>query len=167
VGEESDHVTDWRSLETNGSGEAAERLPLPFLTRVWEGMGRPENWLQLLRFALVGISGYAVNLVVFSLLVGPADLDHRVAATGAFLVAVTNNFLLNRQWTFRVGRGGRRVHHQALRFLLVSLAGFLVNLAVLELLVVGLDVAELPAQAIAVAVAMPVNFLGNRQWTFT
>jgi putative flippase GtrA len=165
VAEDGDHVSEWGNVETNGGGEAVERLPLPFSTRIWEALGRPENWLQLLRFALVGVSGYVVNLIVFSLLVGPGGLDHRIAATGAFLVAVTNNFLLNRQWTFRVGRGGR-VHHQALRFLLVSIAGFLVNLAVLELLVVGFDVAELPAQAIAVAVAMPVNFLGNRQWTF-
>jgi putative flippase GtrA len=27
-------------------------------------------------------------------------------------------------------------------------------------------VAELPAQAIAVAAAMPCNFLGNKLWTF-
>ncbi len=28
------------------------------------------------------------------------------------------------------------------------------------------DLAELPAQAIAVAVATPVNFIGNKLWTF-
>jgi putative flippase GtrA len=138
-------------------------VDLPLGRRVRAGLAQPENWLQLLRFAIVGVSGYAVNLAVFALAVGPGALDHRVAATLAFLVAVSNNFLWNRTWTFRAGGV---VHHQAIRFLLVSVAGFLVNLAVLEALVVGLDVAELPAQAIAVAIAMPVNFLGNRQWTF-
>ena len=142
-----------------------ERREGAFAPRLRAGLGRPENWLQLLRFALVGASGYLVNLAVFALAVHALGADHRVAATLAFVVAVTNNFVLNRSWTFPVS--GRRVHRQALRFFVVNVAGFLVNLAVLELLVVGFDVAELPAQAIAVAVAMPVNFLGNRQWTFS
>lgn len=144
-------------------GEAVERIAAPLARRVLSGLGQPENWLQLLRFGLVGISGYAVNLLVFTLAIA-AGADHRVAATVAFVVAVTNNFAWNRSWTFPASEG--RVHHQALRFLVVSLAGFAVNLAVLEALVVGADLAELPAQALAVAVAMPVNFLGNRQWTF-
>ncbi len=132
--------------------------------RVRRGMRSGENWLQLLRFGIVGASGYLVNLVVFWIATHPVGADHRVAATAAFVVAVSNNFLWNRTWTFRVGHG--RVHHQAVRFLVVSLAGFVVNLVVLELLVTGAGLADLPAQAIAVAVAMPVNFLGNRLWTF-
>ena len=132
--------------------------------RVRNGMRHPANWLQLLRFAVVGVSGYAVNLVVFWFATHPGGADHRVAATCAFVVAVSNNFLWNRTWTFRIGHG--RVHHQALRFLVVSIGGFVVNLAVLEALVMGAGLADLPSQALAVAVAMPVNFLGNRLWTF-
>lgn len=144
-------------------GEAAERLTAPLAQRVLRAMGQTENWLELLRFGLVGVSGYVVNLVVFSIATG-AGADHRVGATVAFIVAVTNNFIWNRGWTFPASKG--RIHHQAIRFLVVSLVGFGVNIGVLEALVVGFDMAELPAQALAVAVAMPVNFLGNRQWTF-
>jgi putative flippase GtrA len=151
------------TVQAPPGGEAAERLTAPLAQRVMRAMGQTENWLELLRFALVGISGYVVNLVVFGLATG-AGADHRLGATVAFAVAVTNNFVWNRGWTFPASHG--RVHHQALRFLIVSLAGFGVNIAVLEALVVGADLAELPAQALAVAVAMPVNFLGNRQWTF-
>ena len=139
-------------------------IPAPRVhVRVRRGMSHAENWLQLGRFALVGASGYVVNLVVFWLAVHPGALDHRIAATLAFLVAVTNNFVWNRSWTFGIGSG--QVHAQAVRFFVVSGLGFLVNLAVLELLVSG-GMPELAAQAIAVAVAMPVNFVGNRLWTF-
>ncbi len=138
------------------------RVPLPL--RVRRGMRDGQNWLQLLRFAAVGLSGYAVNLVVFWIAVEAAGAGHRAAAVAAFVVAVSNNFVWNRTWTFRIGHG--RVHHQALRFLVVSLGGFVVNLVVLEALVAGAGLADLPSQAIAVAVAMPVNFLGNRLWTF-
>ena len=134
--------------------------------RVRHGATKPENWVQLFKFGVVGATGYLVNLIVFGALTGAADLHHIPAAIGAFLVAVTNNFLLNRMWTFRAEAPGRHPGHQGARFLAVSVAGLAVNLAVLEALVSGAGLAELPSQAIAVAVAMPVNFIGNKLWTF-
>jgi len=137
------------------------------IRRVHLGTRQPRNWLQLFHFAVVGGSGYVINLIVFTLLAHGADLNHLLAAVGAFVVAVTNNFLLNRHWTFK-HQGSKDSHagFQAARFFTVSLAGLGVNLLVLELLVGGADLAELPAQAIAVAVATPVNFVGNKLWTF-
>lgn len=136
------------------------------IQRVSHGTRKPANWAQLFKFGVVGGSGYVVNLAVFALLTGTGDLHHIPAAIGAFLVAVTNNFAWNRQWTFRAEAPGRHPAHQGARFLAVSILGLGVNLAVLELLVSSLDVAELPAQALAVAVAMPLNFVGNKLWTF-
>ncbi|HEU5063289.1 MAG TPA: GtrA family protein [Solirubrobacterales bacterium] len=132
--------------------------------RIGRGARHPANWLQLLKFGLVGGSGYLVNLIVFALLAGYFDLHHIVAAIGAFAVAVTNNFLWNRHWTFGAGDGP--AHFQAARFFTVSVASLGLNLAVLQLLLAGSTLGELPAQAIAVAVAMPFNFIGNRLWTF-
>ncbi len=124
-----------------------------------------QNWLQLVRFGIVGASGYLVNLATFTLCVEALGFDHRGAAVGAFLVAVTNNFAWNRQWTFRARDHGQ-VSHQAPRFLAVSVAAFLLAFVVLEVLVVAAGVPEVPAQAISVLVAMPFNFVGNRLWTF-
>lgn len=135
--------------------------------RIHLGTRKPGNWLQLFHFAVVGGTGYIVNLIVFTLLTGGADLNHLLAAIGAFIVAVSNNFLLNRHWTFR-HQGATEGHagFQAARFLTVSVVGLGVNLVVLELLVTSAGLAELPSQAIAVAVATPVNFIGNKLWTF-
>jgi putative flippase GtrA len=157
-----------------GSDGTAESVAVPprqsagdVARRVGRGTRNPDNWAQLLRFGLVGGSGYLVNLVVFAALNGGADVHHIPAAIGAFLVAVTNNFAWNRLWTFRAEAPGRHPAHQGMRFLVVSLCGLVVNLAVLEALVSGIDMSELPAQAIAVAVAMPANFVGNKLWTFS
>lgn len=133
-------------------------------TRVRLGVRRPANWLELVRFSLVGASGYVVNLAVFSLLVHAAGADYRVAAVGAFLVAVTNNFLWNRGWTFRARAG--HAGFQAARFLAVSVGAFAFGLLVLELLVAGAGVPEVPAQATAILAATPLSFLGNKLWSF-
>jgi putative flippase GtrA len=104
---------------------------------------------------------------VFALLNQLAGVHHLAAAVGAFIVAVTNNFLLNRHWTFRrQGSTEGPRSFQAPRFFTVSVIALAVNLAILALLVDGFGLSELPSQAIAVAVAMPVNFIGNKLWTF-
>jgi dolichol-phosphate mannosyltransferase len=144
--------------------DEATPVPLGLHVRVRHGLRRPANWLQLVRFACVGASGYAVNLAVFALCVHPLGVDYRVAAGIAFLVAVTNNFVLNRHWTFDA-RGGR-AGFQAARFFAVSLAAFAFNLLWLAVLVDGFDVAKVPAQAAAIIIATPISFLGNKLWSF-
>jgi dolichol-phosphate mannosyltransferase len=132
--------------------------------RIGAAARRPASWIQLLKFGLVGGSGYLINLAVFAVLAG-LGVHHVLAAVGAFCIAVTNNFVLNRYWTFGPGEGP--AHFQAARFFTVSLASLGLNIAVLEMLISSHTTGELGAQAIAVAVAMPFNFLGNKLWTFT
>jgi len=135
-----------------------------FADRVSAAARRPASWWQLIKFGLVGGSGYLINLAVFALLSGNLGVHHLVAAVGAFVVAVSSNFFWNRHWTFVAGDG--HAGFQAARFFAVSVAALIINLAVLELLVGSTSLGELSAQAIAVAIAMPFNFLGNKLWTF-
>jgi putative flippase GtrA len=123
---------------------------------------RPANWVQLAKFATVGASGYVVNLAVYSTLV-LSDVHYALAAVCSFLVAVTNNYTWNRLWTFRSTRG--HVAYQGMRFLVVSVLALTANLTLLKTLVT-LGVGKLPAQAVAVALVMPVNFVGNKLWSF-
>ena len=135
-----------------------------FAYRIRAAARRPASWLQLLKFGIVGGSGYLINLAVFAVLAGSLGLHHIPAAVGAFCVALANNFLWNRHWTFEAGHG--HPGFQAARFFAVSVAALLINLAVLEILISSAAMGDLTAQAIAVAVAMPFNFLGNKLWTF-
>jgi putative flippase GtrA len=135
-----------------------------FAARFGAAAREPANWIQLAKFALVGGSGYVINLGVFTLLGDRLGVAHQLAAIAAFAVAVINNFLWNRYWTFR--SAAAPASFQAPRFFAVSIASLGLNLAVLELIWQAGAVGPLAAQAIAVAVATPFNFLGNRLWTF-
>jgi putative flippase GtrA len=121
------------------------------------------NWEQLVKFCVVGASGYVVNLLVYVALLDGADLHYRAAATGSFLVAVTNNYLWNRLWTFRHRRG--HFAYQGLRFLVVSVLVYVGNLAILTALV-EVGVGKIVAQAIAIVLVTPFNFVGNKLWSF-
>ena len=132
--------------------------------RLLHGMRRPANWLQLVRFGLVGGIGFVVNLAVYTLLVHALGADYRVANVIAWLIAVLNNFVLNRHWTFDASGG--RARSQAIRFLVVSLVAEAFSLLLLTLFVEGAGIDKVAAQAMAVAASMPLNFLGNKLWSF-
>ena len=133
------------------------------IERARRALGRRHNWLQLGKFCAVGASGYLVNLAVYALLLRGAGLHYLLAATGSFLVAVTNNYTWNRVWTFRGQRG--HVAYQGLRFLVVSTIALAANLMLLYGLV-SVGVGELPAQAVAIVLVTPLNFVGNKLWSF-
>jgi len=125
--------------------------------RATNALRRPHNWVQLAKFCAVGAIGYVVNLAVYSVLIG-ADMHYTLAAACSFLVAVTSNYTWNRLWTFRGQRG--HVAYQGLRFFVVSL------LEALLTALVSAGSGKLMAQAIAVVLVTPINFVGNKLWSF-
>ena len=132
-------------------------------SRAVRALRRPHNWIELAKFSTVGAIGYVVNLTVYTLLLRRADLHYLGAATCSFFVAVTNNYLLNRVWTFRHRRG--HFAYQGLRFLVVALLALSANLVVLRFLV-ALGVGKILAQAVAIVLVTPLNFVGNKLWSF-
>jgi dolichol-phosphate mannosyltransferase len=132
-------------------------------SRAGQALRRKHNWVQLGKFSLVGASGYVVNLVVYTALLKGPGFHYAVAATCSFVVAVTNNYIWNRLWTFHDQRG--HVGWQGVRFLVVALVAYAANLAILAAFVEsGVD--KVLAQAIAVILVTPLNFLGNKLWSF-
>jgi dolichol-phosphate mannosyltransferase len=132
--------------------------------RVRHGVRKPHNWFQLVRFGTVGASGYLVNLAVFAVCVHAAGIDYRVSAVIAWVISVLNNFLLNRHWTF----GAKQAHpvRQGVRFFAVSLLAFGFTYLVLIGLVSGVGMTKVPAQAIAIVAGTPLNFVGQKLWSF-
>jgi putative flippase GtrA len=122
------------------------------------------NWQQLGKFCVVGAIGYVINLAVYDTLLHEG-LHYLAAATCSFLVAVTSNYTWNRHWTFRDERGHLGI--QGMRFLLVSLAALGANLVVLHVLVSPGGIGKLPAQAAAIVLVTPLNFVGNKLWSFS
>ena len=130
--------------------------------RASSALRQSHNWVQLAKFCTVGAAGYALNLAVYSALVG-AGMHYNLAAACSFLVAVTNNYTWNRLWTFRGQRG--HLGLQGFRFFVVSLLALGAN----ELLLTGFvafGLGKVVSQAIAVVLVTPINFVGNKLWSF-
>jgi putative flippase GtrA len=136
---------------------ATVRLRAGRALRAWH------NWVQLAKFCTVGATGYVVNLAVYTALLHWAGLHYLAAAACSFVVAVANNYTWNRVWTFRGERG--YFAYQGLRFLIVSLVALGANLVCLRVLV-AFGAGKIVAQAIAIVLVTPLNFVGNKLWSF-
>ena len=141
------------------------RLPSPSVAvlekRAVRALRRPANWVQLFKFGVVGTSGYVVNLVVYTALLGIGA--HKAAAV-SFVVAAANNYWWNRHWTFAGQKGNFAL--QGARFFVVSIAAFLVNQFWLFVFLDWLGMGKVVAQALAIILVMPLNFIGNKLWSF-
>ncbi len=98
-----------------------------------------------------------------------AEARHAVArrwrggAGGALWGAWAGNCVYTRCWS--VQRHGLSALQQGVRYRAVGLVALGMNLIVIELLVRA-GMPAVPAQAVAIAAVMPVNFLLNRRWSF-
>jgi len=132
-------------------------------SRAGRALSKPHNWMQLAKFSAVGATGYLINLAVYTVLLKEAGFHYALAATCSFVVAVTNNYIWNRLWTFHDQRG--HVGFQGLRFFVVALVAYVANLGILSALI-AFGVNKVLAQAIAVVLVTPLNFVGNKLWSF-
>jgi putative flippase GtrA len=87
-----------------------------------------------------------------------------VAAAISFVVAAANNYFWNRHWTFVRQKGN--IGAQGARFFVVSFAAFVVNQLWLVLFIDVLHWRKVLSQAIAIILVTPLNFLGNKLWSF-
>jgi dolichol-phosphate mannosyltransferase len=140
----------------------AATLP-PTRRRALASLRSVRNWQQLGKFCVVGATGYGLNVGIYRLLLG-GGVHYLFAATISFLVAVTSNYTWNRLWTFRAQRG--HVGVQGMRFFVVSVVALGVNLAALDLLVHVGGLGKFVANAIAIPLVTPLNFVGNKLWSF-
>jgi putative flippase GtrA len=132
-----------------------------FDNRATRALRRPHNWAQLARFSAVGASGYVVNLAVYTLLL---RLGAHTAAAISFVVAAANNYWWNRHWTFAHQKG--HFGAQGARFLAVSTAALLVNQLWLLVFLDVVGLGKIVSQAIAIILVTPLNFVGNKLWSF-
>ncbi len=117
---------------------------------------------QFVRFCVVGASGYAVNLAVFTALLA-GGMHYLAAAAVSFVVAAGSNYVWNRAWTFRAREA--RLLGQSVRALAVSGLSLGANqLFLLALVTAG--AAHLEGQAAAIVLVTPFSFVANKVWAF-
>lgn len=118
--------------------------------------------LRFFRFAVVGGSGVLINMLALWLLHDQIGLGLTRSSVAAISLAIMNNFLWNNFWTFRATSIQTSRFAQ---FVIVSLIGMAINLAILNILF-AFGIHYAPANLAGIMVATAWNFFANAKWTW-
>lgn len=120
---------------------------------------------EFVKFAVVGGTGTLINLGILYLLTTVAGIYYMLSAIFSFLVAMTSNFFLNKIWTFKENIKSD-VGKKYVKFGTISIIALGVNLTFLYIFTEIAGIYYLISQALAIGIALIINFLGNKAWTF-
>jgi dolichyl-phosphate beta-glucosyltransferase len=119
---------------------------------------------KFFKYSLVGTSGTILDLLAIYIFVEFLYLNVILAAILAFIVAATNNFVLNKIWTFN--NKSKEYRHQYLKFIIVSVIGLTITIFLMYIFNTILGIWYLIAKLMTSGIVLFWNFLGNRLWTF-
>jgi dolichyl-phosphate beta-glucosyltransferase len=122
-------------------------------------------FLVFLRYAVVGVSGTALDVGSLYVFVDLLHIPVLVAAAMSFVLAVINNFILNKYWTFR--NNDRNFRKQIIKFFIVSIVGLALTEISMVILVYFLGIWYIASKLITSVIVLTWNFLANKNWTFT
>lgn len=120
--------------------------------------------LQLLRFSVVGAVNTGIQFAVFMLLWRLGHVHYLAASGAGYACGLINGYVMNRRWTFE--STDRNWQRGFAVFVAVNAVALGVNTAVLHVAVARAAANPVVGQFVAIAASLPINFLGNRLWTF-
>ncbi|MEU0180873.1 GtrA family protein [Streptomyces sp. NPDC006207] len=142
---------------TEAAGDADTAAPAP------AGPDRRADLRQLIRYALVGGSGVALDLVAFVLLFNVLGLDEQVANIISTSLGITNNFVLNAIFTFDKRD---RLFVRFLRFYAVGVTGIALTYVLFQVFTSWLGVDANIVKAGSLPLVLATQFVLNRKWSF-
>lgn len=112
------------------------------------------------RYAVIGVSGVALDTVLFLLLVS-AGVPPVLATVLSTLAGIANNYFLNAKYNFKA----KANVVQGARFLTVGLLGLLVAAVTLQVLL-SLGSGALVGKLVSLPVVLASQFVANKRWSF-
>jgi dolichol-phosphate mannosyltransferase len=145
----------------HGNSKLAYKDVLEFLYRIY--LLNPNSPARrICNFALVGLSGTAVNLVTLTILLRFLHLESTVADALAIEVSILSNYLLNNRYTFKNTEADDRTLREtwlgAGKFNLAAISGAVVSLAIFTVLFKFAHINYVFADLLAIGLSMSWNY---------
>lgn len=122
------------------------------------------KYFPFLKYSIVGTIGTVIDLGSLYIFVEYFKFPLLFAVTLSFILAVLNNFILNKIWTFK--NKSKNIRKLFIKFLLVSLVGLALTDGLMLLLTNILGLWYMLSKLLTSGVVLTWNFFANKIWTF-
>jgi len=154
----------------HGKSKMSKKIFLEALFNIWKIRNSDKPALaEFLKFAVTGGLGTVTNVAIFFLLADILNLPEIPVSIGCFLIAVTQNYIINHLWSFKTHTTGEKLSLKRwCMFTASSLFGLAVNIAVMKLILLRWTLPyKFIAQACGIAAGMAINFMVSKYAVFT
>ncbi|MCL2477933.1 MAG: glycosyltransferase family 2 protein [Treponema sp.] len=154
-----------------GNSKMSKKIFIEALLNVWKikkSVDRDSGIDQFVKFAVTGGLGAITNLVIFFLLADKLNLPSIPVSIVCFLIAVTQNYIINQKWSFRQNTENNKLSIKRwCVFTGSSLFGLAVNLIVMTLMLTYLRLPyKFIAQLAGILAGMIINFIFSKKIVF-
>ena len=154
-----------------GKSKMSRKIMLEAFVNVWKmkgASGRDTGMDQFVKFAVTGGLGTITNLVVFFLCADLSGLPEIPVSVGCFLIAVTQNYIINHRWSFKTQTAGTGLSIKRwCIYTAGSLLGLAVNIIIMKLVLLNWELQyKFIAQACGIAAGMVVNYILSKYAVF-
>jgi dolichol-phosphate mannosyltransferase len=154
-----------------GKSKMSKRIFFEALLNVWKikwNIGEYAAVSQFFKFAVTGGLGTITNLLLFFVCADKFDLPEIPVSIGCFLIAGTQNYIVNHKWSFadRMEKSSLSIRQWGL-FLCASSLGLVANVTIMKFMVVRFYLPyKFIAQACGIAAGTGVNFFLSKAVVF-
>lgn len=126
-----------------------------------------DNFMQFVRFCLVGLTTTIISYIIYAVLVW-IGAHYLIASVVSFIVSVAWSFLLNNRYVFKTGVDEKRVWWKTLLKTYVSYTavGLVLANILLFLWVDVLGISEYIGPIINLLITIPLNYILNKFWAY-
>lgn len=145
-----------------GASKFGPKQRREYLQQLWDLYRDLNAWpLRVAKFLLTGAIGVVPNLLVLNLVVRVLKGSPDMGTAAGWFVAMTGNYILNREWTFRAG--GMAVVPSYVKYALGSLGGLGVQWAVMHALP---SMNYTLSAGLGIAAGTIFNYIASQLWAF-
>ncbi|MCK5624405.1 GtrA family protein [Candidatus Pacearchaeota archaeon] len=120
---------------------------------------------EFLKFVCVGFTGTILHLAVLYIFTEFFGIYYLVSSVFGFCFGVTNNFILNKIWTFKE-KLNHGVFKKYYKYFVLNVIILFINLFILYFLTEFLQMYYILSQIIAVGFSFLINFFISKFWIF-
>ena len=154
-----------------GKSKMSKRIFFEALINIWkirQSIRTDTAFTQFIKFGITGGLGTITNLAIFFLCADLLNLPEIPVSIGCFLIAGTQNYIINHKWAFSASMGKTELSVKKwASFLGASLAGLAVNITIMKFMLAYFNLTyKFIAQACGIAVGMLINFVFSKIFIF-
>lgn len=120
---------------------------------------------EFFKFACVGVIGTIIHLIVLYIFTEFFGIYYVVSSIVGFCFGVTNNFILNKIWTFKE-KLNHKIANKYYKYFIVNIIILFINLSILYYLTEFLYLYYILSQIIAIGFSFLINFFVSKFWIF-